>query len=143
MAGFTYLHKKDFIPKMIYHGLIPSGVPPFNSEIGFASGRDDPERNIAPQQFRHRGRLRFFRFGKMNIPLEFSGPYLSADALIQEFNETMYEMARDVVGLMDEWIFALDRFHILILLAEWREVRIILPKGRAGGADVCHELARE
>jgi hypothetical protein len=50
------------------------------------------------------------------------------------------EMIRALVALMNEWIMALEAFHVAIVLRQEREVGIVQPQIRAVRAHVRDEL---
>jgi len=77
----------------------------------------------------------------MNVTLEGRGLDVQRQALVEEFNETVEAVIGAVVAVIDQRIGALDQFDIRLVLLQWCDERVVLPKFRAGCAHICQELA--
>lgn len=79
IAGRSDLNEEDFAPEMIDDGLPSLGGPPFDGDVGFAPGGDDPIRHIRAYDFRDLWRPHFFHWMKMDVAFEKSGADANAE----------------------------------------------------------------
>src|SRR5207249_9383428 len=127
--------------KMIDYGLVATKVPPFDGEVVFSSGDDDPVRDISAHNFVDLRRERLLGLGEMDIPLEKCRSNSQAEMVVQVFNETMEKMKRLVVGLVDQRVMTLQHFDFGIGLLQWRQIRVVFPKFRTRGSNICTKSA--
>src|SRR5262249_33055617 len=136
------LNEKDLLPEVIDHRLETTEVPPFNGEIILAARDDNPKRNGPTGQLLNRGRLGLFLCRKVNVTLEARWLDLHPESCVQIINKTVQEMIGRAIGFADERIMAFQDLHARLRCFERPQVGIVLPKLRAGSADVDCELAR-
>src|SRR5947209_4062675 len=101
------LDEKYPLSKIINHFLKPTDIPPFDGEIQFAASNNYPKRNLFSHNFPNLGEPRLFTFCDVNISFECRWRDLQTEFLIEEINKTLKKMARPLVALMDQWVFAI------------------------------------
>src|SRR4051812_39282158 len=102
MAQFTPLHEKDFAAKKVDDLFIAPPIPPFDGEIKFAAGVDNPKRNIAASQFMYGGLPALFLLGQMNVSAEVGRSNGQLQPFAKKLREAVDAMIRRVVTAIDE-----------------------------------------
>src|SRR5688572_13596619 len=80
--------------------------------------------------------------GKMNVTSKQRWPHLHSEAGAQKMREAMNAMDRSFVAPVDERIMTFNLFNPGIRIAQWRQVRVVLPQFRTGTADISQKLSR-
>jgi hypothetical protein len=78
---------------------------------------------------------------KMDVPFEGVRSDRNEEPLGQEQAETMNEVIRQMVALVDERVVTIHGFHRLVIVVQLCEKWVTYPKFRASGADVRYERA--
>src|SRR5436190_23426305 len=97
MPFLPNLNKQHAILEMIDHLLPAAAMPPYDGEIVFAAGSDDPIRARGAKAGCHERRLGHLFLAQMDVALEGRRPDLDIEFLIQKLHETVDEMIRFLV----------------------------------------------
>jgi hypothetical protein len=142
MSTFAYLDKIYTTFKMVHHLLPTPPVPPFNCEIVFSTGTNDPIRLATFQWFGQWHRIPFLFRGQMDVSME-SGR-LKADVQLsaQVPDIAMDKMVGKLVALMNQRIMTLHDSRLGIVIGDAHEKRVMLPQRGTRRAHVSGEPAR-
>jgi hypothetical protein len=137
VARFAALDELDAALIMVDDLLEAIRVGPLGGEVGFAARDDDPELSRQDSgdflNLRHPG---FFLVGQMDVALERMRLYVNAQSIVQKQTERMDKVVRKLIALVDQRVFATNGFGFRVAVAEFREVRVVVPKLTAGCSDL-------
>ena len=136
VLSFSYLDKKDSAAKVVYYLLPSCRVPPLDRVIRLPPGYDDPKRQVDSSNLLDLGHPEFLLGSKVNITFESRGFYVHAQLFAKIIDESVNEVDRTIVAMMDQWIIAVDVSRVLIVVGEPRQMRIVRPKSPARCANV-------
>src|SRR6185436_1352088 len=136
MPKIPDLDELDPAAEMVDHLLKPAEMPPFDGVIELASRHHEPIGNIQPHLFGHARGLSPFLRRQMNVPAKGGRPDLASQLFVDVLDESPEKMSRQAVGLMNEWVMAIDGADAFVPFVQAREVRIVFPKVRTGCAHI-------
>ena len=108
VAAFAHLHEQDAILESDRPPLKARVVPPFDREIELAPGDHDPERHRGSQDLLDLRKPRLLDRRDVNVAAKHGRPDGQAQLLVQEVDETMNEVVRRLVALVNERVLAID-----------------------------------
>src|SRR5687768_4339622 len=92
MTAFPNLDEFDTAPEMVDHPLIPLVFPPFDGEVGLASGDQKPER----RRFAHRSlyllKPRLLGRGEVNVTPKLRRLDAQAELVVEVVDESVQEV---------------------------------------------------
>src|SRR5258708_38023808 len=115
MVFFTDLHEEYPAPEVVYHPLKAMNVQPFNRIIQLSAGNNDPERDIVLRNFLHLGNPLLFRGRYVDVSSKVGRFDGNLKALPQKLMESVKKMPGTRVAPVDQWVFAVDLLHAVIL----------------------------
>jgi hypothetical protein len=137
MTPLADLYELDFASKVIDDLLIFSLVPPFDRDVVFPSGIDDPKWRVFSRQFVDLRIPSLFLRGKVDVPFERRRFDLQAEPLVEEFNEPVQAMIRCVITTIDKRIPTINTLNLRVIVGQLGDVRIVGPDVGANGSYVC------
>ena len=142
VARLADLHEEDAAPEVVDDLLGPPRVPPLGGEVVFSAGHHDPEGQVLADDLPDLRVPGFLDVGDVKVPLEERGADRHPELAAEVLGESVDEVERGVVAPVDERVVRPDHADAGVLLLERGDPGIVLPQGRAGGADVRDESAR-
>jgi len=139
VAFFADLDEKKAAAKVIDDFLPAAAMPPFDSVIVLPAGHDDPVRAGLPQgRLDQTQTLLFFR-AEVDIALKCCRTDTQAKLVVEELDKPVNEMVWQIVAPVNQWIMADHGTYFWIAFVQRRQMRIVLPQGRAGRAHIREE----
>ena len=134
------LNKLDSSAEVVHDLLIASRVPPFDGDIVFTPGIDDPKRYGFAGEFVDLGIPGLFLRGQVDVTVEAGGADVKFEPFVQVVDESMQAMVGELVRKINQRIFAFQSFDSGILFIQEGEVGIVLPDFRTTRANIRRKL---
>ncbi len=136
---FTHLDELDAVAEVVDHLLMAIFRPPFDGDVAFSAGGDDPERGVLAGSFvdlRIPGAL---QFREVEIAVEGGGRDAQSELVVEILGVRLQVVAGRLVAALDQGGTAMDHLHPPSPFFERGQVRVVVPNLCGGGADVGEE----
>jgi hypothetical protein len=141
MLGIACLNEKDAPLEMIHHFLKTPVIPPLDREIPLSTRDNQPKGHERAGNFLDLGNPSPFFPPEKNVSPEERRLNVQAERLAEAIRESVDEMKRPPIAVVDERISAIDQFDLRILFGKGRHSRIVFPERAARGPHVRQESA--
>jgi len=142
VSGLADLHELDSASKGVHHLLVAFVGPPLDRIVELAAGNEEPEGPRRSERALDPLEPAFLLIRYPDVSLEGRRSNPEAQGFVQILDEAVEEVIGSLIAPIDERIVALDDAHVRVVLAQGRDVRVVLPESGTGSSHVGEEFSR-